>query len=409
MPRTLLIDDDALVAMVAEIRIGDAAAIPVLARIAHRPPGPAGGPPPPMWFEGCCAARKARIRMTAAQPGIGFGRRGRLQAGIGLALALATASAAAPAPSAYGVVDRIKGPDGGWDFVRIDSANRRILVTRGTSVMSVDLATGDVSAGLAEGQRLHDVVPVNDGKELLVTQGGANAAVFVDAKTGREIATIPTGENPDAAAYDPGTGVVLIMNHSRGDITVIDARNHRRTGSIEVGGALEMAALDGSGRAFVNVEDRNEIAVVDIARRKVVGRYKLPGCEEPTGIAYDPVRRWLIAACDGSTDVLDARSGALVRTLKTGEDADGVAIDPAHRVAFVPGREGSLSVISLAGSQPSVAEVLRIQPGVRTLAVDADSGRVYLPTAKYERAVAGQRPSQIPGSFEILVVGRLKP
>jgi DNA-binding beta-propeller fold protein YncE len=326
-----------------------------------------------------------------------------------LALALAAASASAAAPSAYAVVDRIRGPDGGWDFLRIDKVNRRLLLTRATSVMAVDLATGAVSTGLAEGQRLHDVVPVNEGAELLVTQGGANAAVFVDAKTGRQIATIPTGEHPDAAAYDPGTGVVLVMNNAQGDITVIDARDHRRTGSIEVGGALEMAALDGAGRAFVNIEDRNEIAVVDIGRRKVVGRYKLPGCDGPTGIAYDPVRRWLVAACDGSTDVLDARSGALVRTLKTGEDADGVAIDLDHRVAFVPGREGSLSVISLAGSKPSLAEVLRIQPGARTLAVDPDSGRVYLPTAKYEPAVAGQRPRQVPGSFEILVVGRVQP
>ena len=325
---------------------------------------------------------------------------------IGLALALAAATAAGAAPGSYRVVDQIKGPDGGWDFLRIDPARKRLLVTRGTSVMAVGLANGEVTSGLAEGQRLHDVVPVNDGAELLVTQGGVDKAVFIDAASGRETASVTTGKNPDAAAYDAKSGLVLVMNHSGGDITLIDARAHRVVATVQVGGDLEMAALDGSGRAFVNIEDRNEMAVLDLRRRKVVARYKLPGCDGPTGVAYDSAHHWLLAACDGATDVIEARTGALVRTLKTGQEADGVAIDERRRVAFVPGREGSLSVISLAGAKPAVAEVVRTEPGTRTLAVDPQTGRVYLPTAKFEPAAAGERPKAVAGSFKILVVGR---
>lgn len=63
----------------------------------------------------------------------------------------------------YKVIDRIPGPDGGWDYVRVDAKNNRVLVARGTSVMAVDLATRAVTPSLASGGRLHDALPVNGG------------------------------------------------------------------------------------------------------------------------------------------------------------------------------------------------------------------------------------------------------
>jgi len=50
------------------------------------------------------------------------------------------------------------------------------------------------------------------------------------------------------------------MNGGSGDITVIDPKAMRVTATIPVGGKLEAAVVDGSGRLFVNVEDKSEIA-----------------------------------------------------------------------------------------------------------------------------------------------------
>jgi DNA-binding beta-propeller fold protein YncE len=298
------------------------------------------------------------------------------------ALTLAAASAASAAPAGYRILERIEGPDGGWDFVRVDAAHDLLWMTRGTFVMSVDLASGKVTSGLAPGVRLHDVLPVNDGKELLITSGTNNTAVFADAATGATLATLPTGKNPDAAAFDPASGLVLVMDHDGGEVVLLDPRTHTAVGRIQVGGGLEVAAVDGKGHAFVNVEDKNQTAVLDIGARKVERRIALPGCDGPTGVAYVAKRNWLIASCDGSTDVVDAGSGALVKTLKTGKDADGVAYDPRRELAFVAGREGTLSVISLKGGKPAVIQVLKTEANNRTLAVDPRTGRVYLPVAR---------------------------
>lgn len=325
---------------------------------------------------------------------------------LGLSLLGAGAQAADAGASGYRVVDRIDGPDGGWDYIRVDASHNRVLVAHGGSVMAVDIATKAVSS-FGPGTILHDAMPVNGGAEVLVTNGGTATAVFIDAKTSAVVATVPTGKGPDAVTFDAKTGLVLVMDHAGGQITLIDPKTHKVAGTIEVGGDLEAAAVDGTGKAYVNVENKNEIAVIDIVGRKVVTRYALTGCDGPTGIAYDAADKLLIAACDGSTDVIEAATGKVRQTLATGKGADGVVFDPRQKLAFVPsGREGTMAVIAFAKGKGMIIDTVPTQVGARTIALDERSGRVYLPTAKFAPAAAGARPARIPGTFQILVVGK---
>jgi DNA-binding beta-propeller fold protein YncE len=323
----------------------------------------------------------------------------------GAIAALLMAGAASAAAPGYHVVDRIAGPDGGWDYLRVDAAHNQVLIPRGVAVMAIDLASRKVTSGLAPGGRQHIALPVNGGAEMLVTNGATDTAVFADPLTGATIATVAVGKGPDAATLDPKSGLVLVMGHAGGDVTLIDPKTHKAVATVTVGGALEEGAADGAGRAFVNVEDKNEIAVIDVARRAVVAHWPLAGCDGPTGLAYNPQDRLLIAACDGTTAIVSARSGKVVQTLPTGKGADGVAYDARRRLAFVPaGRAGTLSVIGFAKGKAAIAETVPTQLGARTLAEDERTGRVYLPTAQYEAAPGGGRPRVVPGTFQVLVV-----
>ena len=322
----------------------------------------------------------------------------------GLALAPG-AQAAAPG---YHVVAKIAGPDGGWDYVRVDTANNQVLVARGTSVMRLNLDTLAVTGGLAPGQGLHDPYPVNRGAEVLVTNGGANKLVFVNAKTFEPVATVDSGKNPDAATFDAHSGLVLVMDHSGGTVTLVDPKAHKSVGTIEVGGDMEGAAVDGAGKAYVNVENKNEIAVIDIAARKVLGRYALDGCKAPTGIAYDAANRQLLTACNGSTLMLDAPSGKILATLATGAGADGIAFDPKQKLAFVSaGGDGLVSVIAVGKGSASVVEQVPTAQSARTIGLDPRTGRLYLPSAQLGPAPAGggRRPV-LPGSFKLLVLAK---
>ncbi len=318
------------------------------------------------------------------------------------ALAASTASAAGPG---YHLADRIAGPDGGWDYASYDAARDRVLVARTDAVTAFDLKTGKMIPAFAPATRGHAALPVNGGAEVVITNGVGNTAAFVNADTGAPVATVATGDGPDDAIVDPKTGLLLVMDHRAGDITLIDPKAHKAVGTIPVGGTLEAAAVDGKGRAFVNVEDKNQIAVVDIGARTVTARYALTGCEGPTGIAYAAQDRLLISACDGLAEVVSADTGKVVRQIKIGDGADGVAYDARRKLAFVPaGRDGTLAVIAFNHGDAHLVQSVPTQKGARTLAIDPEHNRVFLPSAEYVLS-AGARPTPVAGTFHLLVVG----
>jgi YVTN family beta-propeller protein len=305
------------------------------------------------------------------------------------------------------VIGTIAGPDGGWDYASVDPEGRRLFVAHGDAVMEVDLDSGKVNPKLVDGKRLHAVVPLPDGR-VLSTNGGANDVTLFEAATGTVIATIPTGANPDAAIYDPASGVALVMNGRSGDVTLIDPRTATAVGKVDIGGKLEFAAADGHGKAFVNVEDKAEIAVIDIAARAVIGRYALPGCEEPSGLAIDPASGLMVAACaNQKAMVIVSGDGKIVATLPIGQRPDAVMFDTRRKLFFIPCGEGNLAVIRAgANATPAVIATIPTANGARTGAIDVKTGRIYLPTADFGAPAAGEtRHPVIPGTFRILVVG----
>lgn len=329
---------------------------------------------------------------------------------VGLSLAAALmAGAAGAVPTGYKVIDKIPGPDGGWDYLRVDAANNRLLVAHGSSVMVVDLATKAITPGFAPGLLLHDPLPIKNGAEVLVTNGGTAQAVFVDGKTGATLASVKTGVGPDAATVDPASGLIYVMDHVGGDVMILDPGTRTAVGSIPVGGKLEGGVADGRGHLFVNLEDKSEIAVLDTAKKTVTAHYALKGkCEGPTGIAYDAADNQLLAACDGTTVLVDAASGKVLASLPTGGGADGIAYDPKQKLAFVPaGDDGVLALVKVSKGKAVIVDKVKTEPGARTIAIDEKTGRAYIPSAEFgPKPAGGGHPRAVPGSFHVIVVGK---
>jgi DNA-binding beta-propeller fold protein YncE len=324
---------------------------------------------------------------------------------FGLA-ALIAAPGYAAAPE-FVVTKIIAGPDGGWDYAAVDSAAHRLYVAHGDAVTAVDLESLAVTPKLLAGNHLHTVLPLADGKGL-VTNGDDNTAVLFETATGKVLATLPTGKKPDAAIFDPSSGLVLVMDGAAGDITLIDPKTATSPGRIAVGGALEFAAADGRGKAYVNIEDKAEVAVIDIAAREQAARYPLPGCEEPSGLALNAEGSILVSACaNGKAVALNTKDGSAAASLPIGSRPDAVIHDAKRGLFFIPcGGTGTLTVISERGGALSVAATVKTAAGARTGALDPKTGLLYLPTADALPATDGERPKgYVPGTFRILVVG----
>jgi len=313
---------------------------------------------------------------------------------------------AAPA-SDLKVIQRIPGPDGGWDYASLDPQHGRVLIAHGQTVLTLDVATGRLDPAFAQGDHLHAVVPVPGAGVVVTTNSGDASAKIIDARSGALIASLPTAPDPDGAAYDPATGLVIVVNGDAGKLTLVDPRKKAIAGVIDVGDKLEFPASDGKGEAFVNVESKGEIAVVDIAGRKALKRYPMQGCTRPTGLAYVSGDR-LVSSCNGVAKILDAATGREIASLKIGGFPDAVIYDPGRRLAYIPtALDGMLNVVALSGPDDNTI-VARVptQVGARTGAVDPRSGRIYLPAATYGPMAPGTRPTPQPGTFVVLVVGR---
>jgi DNA-binding beta-propeller fold protein YncE len=331
-----------------------------------------------------------------------------LLAAAAMILAASATAQAAPSASGLKVVAHIAGPDGHWDYASFDPGRRRVYVTHGTTLLAIDADSGKVTPDFSAGMGLHSAVPVPGADVVVTTNSGDNSARIVSAVDGKLVASVPTGRKPDAAVFDPSSGDVLVMNGATGDVTLVNVKDRKSDGSIAIGGALEFAQVDGKGRLWVNIEDKGEIAAVDIAGRKVVARWPLAGCEEPSGLAYVAGDRLVSACANGVAKIIDATSGKEIASLKIGLGPDSVLYDAARRLAYIPcGRAGNLAVIALDGpGNNTVVDTVATAVGARTGAVDARTGRIYLPTASFAPAAGSERPQAKPGTFEVLVLDR---
>ena len=314
---------------------------------------------------------------------------------------------AAPAPhAAYRIVERIAGPDGGWDFATADGAGR-VYIARSDAITRVDLAARKADV-LAAARRAHQVLVLDGGATIFETDGESGAGRFVATADGKVLADVATGTKPDAAFLDPATGLIAVMNAGDGTVALIDPKSRALAGKVTVGGALEYGVADGQGGAFVNIEDGNAIARLDLKGRRRTGTIALPGCEGPTGLALVAQGTRLITACaNGVALVIDAASGKTVATLTIGSDPDAVLVDEQRGLAFIPcGGSGTLVAIAIADpAKIAVAAVIPTQRGAKTGAIDPRDGHIYLPAAVAGPAVPGaKRGLPVPGSFAVLVL-----
>lgn len=323
-------------------------------------------------------------------------------------LAIPLLACCATSATAMQIAKRIPGPDGGWDYASFDSEGHRLFIARANAVQTVDIGTGQVTPELLPAQRGHAAFVIPGTGLGLSTNGTSNTATIFDARTGAIKATIPTGQKPDAAIYDPSTRLAYVMNGKDGTVTLIDPKAMRAVGTIPVGGALEFAAADGRGTLYVNVEDKAEIAAINVKARRVTRRVKLTACEEPSGLALTR-QGTLIASCaNGVAKLVDAASFRQLPDAPIGPGPDAVLYDSAHDRAYIPsGGDGTLAVFDTSSAVPRKIETVATQRGARTGAVDPATGNVYLPAARYADKQPGEeRPKPIPGSFEVLVVAQ---
>jgi YVTN family beta-propeller protein len=298
------------------------------------------------------------------------------------------------------------GGEGGWDYITVDSDGRRLFIARSTRVMVVDEDSGKLLTEIPDTPGVHGVALVPEFGRGFISDGGDNTVTIFDLKTLKAINRVKVGTRPDAIVYDPSTKRVFTFNASSHDTTALDAAKGEVVGKIDLGGKPEFAVSDEKGTMFVNVEDTSEIVAFDPQKLGVKSRWKMAGCEEPTGLALDKKNRRLFAGCGGNKKmaIVDADSGKVIAMPDIGDGCDATAFDADQKLAFASAGDGTITVIREDSPDKfSVAESVKTQDHARTMALDPTTHELFTVTAK----VLPERKVE-PDTFVVLAIGKTR-
>jgi DNA-binding beta-propeller fold protein YncE len=301
-----------------------------------------------------------------------------LAAILGLAIPVAKSSG-------YHVFKKVPLPDsGGWDYLTVDEAARRLYISHATQVVVLDADALEIVGKIPGLSGVHGIAIAPEFGRGFITAGQMDAVIVFDLKTLAKIGEVTVEEKPDAIVYDSATKRVFSMNGDSGSSSVIDASDGHVVGTIVLGGGPEFTVADGNGSVYVNLEDRSELLRIDSKALMVKDRWPVAPCKAPSSLALDAQNRRLFLGCRSKVmAVVDADSGKVINTYPIGDKVDASAFDPSARVVFNSTGDGNVFAFHQDSADEYTAlEVIPTIPGSKTMTLDRTTQRLFVPASE---------------------------
>src|SRR5215472_12946143 len=187
------------------------------------------------------------------------------------------------------------GGEGGWDYLTVDSEHKLLYVPRSTHTMVLDASTGKMVADIPGQKRNHGVAIVANAGRGFITDGADASVTVFDLKTYAVLGKVKTADDSDGVIYDPASRKVLVVCGDAGVMISIspdlDLATGKADAAVELGGKPEFLAADGQDKAYINLVDKDQVAVVDTRTMKVLNKWPTAPGGSPVGMSIDVERR----------------------------------------------------------------------------------------------------------------------
>jgi DNA-binding beta-propeller fold protein YncE len=335
------------------------------------------------------------------------------------ALGIVSFAAAVQAQQFYHLESAValKGAAPDWDYVTLDPARGYLFIgRRGDGVTVFDVRAKKTVRNIDKSEDANAIAVIPEFDRGYTINGDGTTTVF-QLSTLKFIDRVKIGEDADSAFYDPVTKQLAFTMGDSKKIAFVDAKTAKVVGELPMDSKkLDGTVPDGDGSMFMALRDRNSVAKIDVAQRKVTADWKTAPCEEPTGIAFDKANKRIFVGCRGKNPVLavlDSDSGKVITTLEIGRGNDGVIYDAAtHKIYTSNGVDANLVIYDQVNPDTyKLAEATTTRPYARTMALDPKTKKIYLVTAegtadpakKINKAVAPFYPNRyFPDTFTVL-------
>jgi len=308
------------------------------------------------------------------------------------------------------------GGDGNWDYATLSADGSRLFVTRATHTMVIDTGSGKLVADITGNTLSHGVALVPSAGRGFISNGRGGTVMIFDLNTYAVLGDVKTDLDSDGIIYDPASDRVMVVCGDPGLMFAIKPDIDPKTGVVDpplkFGGKPEFLQSDNQGKVYVNLTDKNEIAVVDSKTMQITARWPLAPGTAPTGLAIDRAKHRLFSGCRGGKVmiVLSTDDGHVIASLPIGAGVDATGFYDG--LAYASCADGTLTVAGeTSPGHFEVVQTVQTASGARTMAVDQNTGKIYLPTAQTTTPASSPsqprpRPTAVPGTFRILVVER---
>jgi YVTN family beta-propeller protein len=366
-----------------------------------------------------------------------------------VAAALALAALAFSQDGPYKVLKTVKvGGLGGFDYINADEVGRKLYIARGAVQGAAPMPGRITVFNLDTLEPAGEIPNVRANGVAIDPKSGHGFAsskpvTMFDTKTNTVIKSIDLDPKcqPDGLLADPFNQRIYVLSHPSKDATVIDAKDGKVLGTIDLGGAPEQAVSDGKGHIYVVIQDKSNVAVINVKTMKVTAHYdfaeKGARCN---GLALDAKNHVLFAACGQSSAtaaaatppappqptmvILSAKDGKIITTLPLAGSSDGAVFNPATKEAFSSQGNGTMTIVKENSlTSFTVEQNLQTKTGAKVLTLDSKTNHIFTDAAEYgpvpppdSAAPAPQagrgggrgpaRGPMLPDSFSILSIGK---
>lgn len=245
---------------------------------------------------------------------------------------------------------------GDFDHFAVDLEKGRLFLAaedHGT-IEVFDLKSGKRIKSVSGFEAPHSFLYMPQVSRLLVTDSGKSLSKILNANDFTVVKTLRITPGADSIGFDRNAHQLYIVTGGKDAhldysfLSIVDPVNGRHIDDIRfAANHVEAMAIEESGpRLFVNVTDKNYVAVVDREKRQIVDRWPVNECRQNSPIALDESNHRLFVVCrqPGMLVVFDTSTGKSVMTLAAPERSDDVVFDAARHRIYVPGGEGYIGI-----------------------------------------------------------------
>jgi len=274
----------------------------------------------------------------------------------------------------------IPGAKGGFDFLEVDAARRRLLASHaGNGTLDVfDLDTGELIKLIGTGKAQDAAVDGLAGKYYVGVSREKIVAV-VDGKTLEKTGEIKIPGPSDAIVFDPKNRCLYVDNDDGTSVFVIDMKTEKIAATVKIPESPEYAVYDQAGdRIFQNIKSSDQVLVIDPASNTVRDRWPTDPALKPHGLAFDAAsKRLFVAGNNGKLAVMDSENGKVIKTVDIAAGVDQIVFDAGNRRVYCAASGGLISVVQETQDGAELLGNVRTGGRTHTLTVDPKTHAVW--------------------------------